>query len=352
MKIDFIIDSLNGGGAERVMSTLVNGFSNSHQIRLITFNSGENYKIDKRVSKIKLHQGFSRNHTVRSIINLYKFYKNSYNRPDVAISFLPANNLIAIIVCKLLRIKIIVSEHTNHTVKVSKKTRLIQNFFYRFSDAITVLTSFDKPYFEKKGAKVCIMPNPINLPTKINPYYNRRKNILMVGALDRFENKGFYNLIRIIQPILKKNKDWTLSIAGSGGQGMEILKNLSKKLGLQNQIEFLGFRKDIDCLMQNSRIFVLPSKFEGLPMGLMEALSNGMACISYDCPSGPSDLIKNQLNGLLIKNQDEKAMKEALSNLIQNYELGEQLSQNAPISMRNYSIDMIIQKWLELIKTI
>lgn len=348
MTIDFMINSLPSGGAERVMSILANGLSDKHSVRLITFNEGEAFILVDEVKRIKLHHGFIKNHTVRSIINLHSFYKAKPNRPDVLISFLPENNLIAVLVGKLRGIKVIISEHTNHTAMVDRKTKWIQKYVYRFAFATTVLTSFDKPYFSKFGAKVTIMPNPLKLPESIKEFSKRNHTILAVGALNRYENKGFDSLLKLIAPILEKNLDWSLTIAGHGDKGMQDLMQLTKQLKLEKQVNFTGFCNNIQALMQDSQIFVLPSKYEGLPMGLMEALSNGMACIAYDCVSGPSELIKHNLNGLLIKDQDHISMQQGLISLIENPKLRKKLASNAPASMKPYSLKNILARWEQL----
>ena len=272
-------------------------------------------------------------------------YRLKSNRPDVLISFIPSNNLIAILVSLLLGIKVIISEHNNHLANSSFKSKWIRKLFYRFADTTTVLTSFDEPFFKNLGAKVVIMPNPINIPISINPFNEREKNILVAGSLKRYKVKGFDVLLTIIAPILKKHTDWTLTIAGDGEPGQQILEQLTKELGLTEQVFFTGFCNNMQKLMQNSKIYVLPSKYEGLPMVLMEALSNGMACIAYDCISGPRDLINNGENGLLIENQNEKAMQRGIYGLIENATLMEKLSLNATTSLNKYSLDNIIKKW-------
>ena len=191
MKIDLMIYALLSGGAERVMSILANGLSGKHSVRLITFNEGEAFILVNKVKRIKLHHGTIKNHTVRSIINLYHFYRAKPDRPDVLISFLPENNLIAVLVGRLLGIKVIISEHTNHTAMVDRKTKLIQKHVYRYAFATTVLTAFDLSYYRKYGAKVTVMPNPLKLPKSIKGFSKRKQTILAVGALNRYENKGF-----------------------------------------------------------------------------------------------------------------------------------------------------------------
>ena len=352
MKIDFIINSLTGGWAERVMVTLANGLCEKHKIRIITFNerNGDAFYLNDKICRVKLHEGKFKNHLLRSLGNLNFFYKKKSNHPDIIISFIHINNLISILVAKWRGIKIIVCEHTNHTVVSSKLVKFTRKYIYRLAHATTVLTSFDEPFYRKYGANVTILPNPLLLPKAIKPFSERKQNILLVGSLNRYEGKGFDALLHLIAPILRKNPNWTLTIAGDGANGLQVLQDITNQLKIGEKVIFTGFCSNIQDLMQNSQIFVLPSKYEGLPMGLMEALSNGMACVAYDCPSGPRDLIQNDLNGLLINNQDIDAMKSGLLRVMEDYILREKLASNAPSSMQIYGLESIMVQWESLIK--
>ncbi|WP_299799160.1 glycosyltransferase family 4 protein [uncultured Maribacter sp.] len=350
MKIDFLINSLSSGGAERVMTTLANAFSEKkNDVRLITFNDNDFYKLNTNVKRVKLHHGLIKNHTIRSLINLFSFLYNKNSRPDILISFLPQNNLITIVVAKILGIKLIISEHSNHKVEVSSKIKKIRKYLYKYADFTTVLTSFDVSFYESLGAKVSVMANPIVLPNKINKFENRKKNILIAGSLNRFKLKGFDSLLHIINPILKSNPDWTLTIAGTGEKGMLKLKDIVRVLNIEEQVIFTGFCENIEELMQNSQIFILSSQYEGLPMVLMEALSNGMSCIAYDCISGPRDLITDNKNGLLIENQNAKLMRDGILKLINDDNLRKKLAENSPLSVDKYSVENIMQQWKDLI---
>ncbi|WP_419211086.1 glycosyltransferase family 4 protein [Maribacter sp. X9] len=353
MRIDFMINSLVGGGAERVMVTLANGFiEHKHEVNLITFNKGNAYKTNSKVKRIDLHHGKIKNHSVRSLLNSFNYYRVTSNRPDILIAFIPSNNLIAILIGLFYGIKVIISEHNNHLANPSFKSKWIRKLLYRFADTTTVLTSFDKPFFENLGAKVVIMPNPINIPKTIKPFSERENTILVAGSLKRYQVKGFDVLLPIIAPILKSHPDWKLMIAGDGEPGLNILKKITAELNLSNQVVFLGFISNIGEVMQNAKIFALPSQYEGLPMVLMEALSNGMACIAYDCVSGPGDLINDQENGLLIENQDKEALQNGISTLIDDTNLMMKLSNNAIKGLTQYNLDNMIIRWEELIKNV
>lgn len=348
MKIDFSIDKLSGGGAERVMVTLANGLSERHEVRLITFTPEDKYEVSSNVKRVKLNHKSFKNHTLKSINNLIKFYQQGH-KPDILITFMPYNALIALVVGLILRIDVIVSEHINHTFnKKTKKDLFIQKRFYRYAKHLTVLTKYDIEYFKNMKANVSVMPNPINIPNDINPFQNRKKQILLVGSLNRIHQKGFDAFLPVIAPILKKHEDWKLKILGSGDEGMVLLKRIASELEITNQVIFAGFCSNIEQEMQSSQIFVLPSRHEGLPMGLMEALSNGMACIAYDCISGPRELIDHEKNGLLIENQNCEQMSFELNRLIEDSYLREALAKNSAESVKKYSLDVILSKWENL----
>ncbi|OMP30691.1 MULTISPECIES: glycosyltransferase family 4 protein [Mangrovimonas] len=351
MKIHFIISTLKGGGAERVLSILATAFADrdNYEITVLTLNKCKDYyKLPCYIKRISLHKGRIANHKMRSIYNLTKFYYHKKNRPDLIISFITLTNFITIPVAKLYSIKIIVEEHNSYLRSMKNRefiTNITKKYFYKKANLLTVLTTFDVAYYKKYGANVVVMPNPCSFPPiKIQPQ-NREKVILAIGKLDKYYHKGFDNLIELIAPILKSNPDWKLKIAGSGDKGYELLNKLSKKLEVSDRILFTGFVSNISELMLNSSIFILPSRFEGLPMVLLEAMSQGMACISYDCKTGPSDIITNNVNGLLIEDQNKKEMQNNLQNLINDETLRQYLSKNAIKSLDKYQIDTIIKNY-------
>jgi GalNAc-alpha-(1->4)-GalNAc-alpha-(1->3)-diNAcBac-PP-undecaprenol alpha-1,4-N-acetyl-D-galactosaminyltransferase len=353
MRIDFISSSLVGGGAERVLVNIANHLTNKgYIISIITFNEGDDYEISNEISRIRLHKGKFRNHKLRSTLNLIKHYKERKNRPDIIISFITEINLISILVSKIYSLKIICSEHINYLQKGNYVTKFTRNFIYRFADIITVLTSFDKPYYEKKGCQVFVMPNPCSFHSLNKLNTNRKKIILAIGNLNRYHHKGFDNLIKLSVPILNKNKDWILKIIGGGEKGRETLIKSVSENKMEEKIIFTGFRNDVHELMQESSIFILPSRFEGLPMVLLESMSQGMACIAFDCKTGPSDIIKHSENGFLIKDQDMTAMQNGLSLLINDSKLRRELGKKAISSLDKYSIENVGQLWEELIKRI
>lgn len=355
MKIHFIISSIGHGGAERVLVLMANNLAKNsdNEISVITlFNKKDNYRLNPSIKRERLKESpYIPSHTLRSIINLSRYYRSVANRPDIIISFITLTNLICIIVAKLFKIKIIAQEHNSYLRYMNGRkiiTKLTKKYVYKMADLVTVLTSFDLPYYTKFGVNVRVMPNPCTfIPIKYNSH-RREKTILAVGHLDRYHHKGFDNLVKLIAPILISNPEWKLKIAGYGSKGLEYLSKLVNQYNLENQVLFLGFVDNVSELMQRSSIFILSSRFEGLPMVLLEAMSQGMACISYNCKTGPSDIIEHGVNGILIDDQDSLKMQEKLNELINNENLRIQLSYEAIQSLDKFHISNITKKYQDL----
>lgn len=356
MKIDFIISSLGGGGAERVMTLMAESLSRNskYEISVITFLKGnDNYKLKDSIKHKELNgANYIPSHTLRSVINLTRYYRNESNRPDVAVSFITLTNFIAILGCKLNGVKIIAQEHNSH-LRFMKGRKFIsaftKKFIYRKADVLTVLTAFDLPFYKKYGANPYVMPNPCSFTPIASNEHERDKTILAIGNLNRYFHKGFDNLIELIDPLLKKYPEWTLKIAGGGKESsFEYIKQIVSDYNLENRIVFTGFITNVSEVMYNSSIFILPSRYEGLPMVLLEAMSQGMACIAYDCKTGPSDIINHNENGLLIEDQNMAQMQSNLEKLMTNKDLRKSLAEEGIKSLGKYDIEAITARYEDL----
>lgn len=355
MKIDLVISSLNSGGAQRVVAVLANKFvDRGHEVRLLTFSPVEDsYELDPRIERIKYgSKFFIFNFTsVKCLLFLLKFYFKKNNRPDIISSHATLMGYATIPISILYNIKLTVSEHTNHfRGKKSITNRLLWDFLYRFPDAVVILTKYDLPFFQKRNKNTIIIHNPSTYKPLEDVHLEREKIILAVGNINRYKIKGFDNLLEVSAKVLPKHKDWKLKIVGAGNEGLLVLKEKAQDLNINNQVIFTGFRSDVNVLMQRAEIFVLSSRFEGLPMALLEAMSQKMACVSYDCISGPSEIITHNINGILVKNQDQEDMIFQLNRVIQDETLREHLRKNIDQSLNKFSIDEVIKQWENLFK--
>ena len=355
MRIHFIIHSLIAGGAERVLVLISSFLANkNYDVTIITFSNENDYQLPENLKQIVLNKRKLKNKTLQNFLNLKAFYKKKEQRPDVIVSFITLNNLISILVAKLYKIKIIVSEHNSHLRAQSPRllTKITRRAFYPMSDIVTVLTKYDLGYYNKRKCNTIVMSNPVTFEPLKNISIKENKVILAMGNLNRYHHKGFDNLISLISPILHSNRDWVLKIVGSGDTGLNKLKKIVQAENLKEQIIFTGFSNDVKKIMRESDIFVLSSRFEGLPMVLLEAMSQGMACIAFDCITGPSEMIVNDNNGLLIENQNFDAMKNGIERLIQSVDLRNNLALNAIKSLEKFDIEEIGGQWITIFESL
>lgn len=349
MKIDFLVNSLVAGGAERVLILLANHFDQQgHDVTIITFNDPEVFSANSTVKRIRLHGGKLKNHTLRSIRNLIKLYGKKENRPDILMPFMTQTNFIGGLIGKIYGIKVVSAEHNNHVRETDFIGKLARKYMYRISDALTVLTAFDYEHYKKKGVNVHIMPNPCTFEVYTENERNRKKIILTVGDLNRYYHKGFDNLIPLIAPVLKKNPEWILKFVGGGDDGTKLLKDLTKEYQIEDQVVFEGYSTRVGELMIESEIYVMPSRTEGLPMVLIEAFCKGMACIAFDCVTGPSEIINHNVNGLLIEDQNFDAMAEGLDQLMNDEDLRIRLSKEGVNSLDRFKIETIYNNYLDI----
>lgn len=351
MKILFFISSLRGGGAERVCSTLANEFSRKGHDVYVAFNMNQPavYSLDSMVTQINHSEGtkttkfWSRFLAYRFLRTLYNMRKTAKQvKPDFVISLMTDYALFSIIALAGLNYPIIVSEHTN-VKRMHPRYKRLYRFLYPFASAITVLTRHDYKIWKDKFSNVVNMPNPLSVP-QIENNKTRNKWVLCVGRVNE-PAKGFDNMMRCWNLIYKKHPEWRLVIAGKYEEkDLDYLYGFLDE-GKESNIEFLGFRTDVYDLMLQSEIFALPSRTEGLPMGLMEAMSAGCCCVSFDVITGPSDMIRNNYSGLLIKNQDLAEFRKGIEKVMTNQDFRHRLAHNAPQSVRKFDKDRIINRW-------
>jgi len=358
-KICFITDSLKSGGAERVLSILANEFI-KEKYDITIFSKAHIppfYELDESIQLVfpkvkvnyrnKISTSLSRIHLYRE---MYKTLKGL--KPDLVITFSTTTNGTVIPISRILGIPVIASEHTNYKVSLSSfPIRFIKRYIYPYANMVTVLTQRDKnEYYSKFMKNIVVMPNPLSMPPIEYFSPDREKTILAVGGINRWKIKGFDNLIEIFSQISKQHPDWKLKIAGAGDS--DYIQKLIIDYDLSEKVQLLGEIKDIQTHMAQASIFTLTSRWEGLPMVLLEAMSQGMACIAYDCFTGPRDIITNGIDGILVDNQNISDFVSKLSDLIGTEERRIQLGRAAIESSKNYLPEKIILQWKQLISTI
>lgn len=356
MKLLFIIHALTGGGAERVMVTLMNNFcQRGYDICLLTNTETPfAYDIDERVELINLNQQCPNDiHGLRRKFWGYYIIRKvaKEEKCDLVVSFLTEMNCTVTLALMGTGIPLICSEHSNVLRKYPKKVLLKRALLYHLPSVVTVLTYHDYKLWRKKYRNCVRMPNPSDFMENMSTT-KREKVVLAVGRVKQWEIKGFDNLIRAWAMICHQHQDWQLQIAGDYDEdSMNTLKGIIKETNAENVV-FLGFRRDIGDLMDRSAVFVLSSRVEGLPMALIEAMNRGCCCVAYDVVTGPREIIRHNYSGLLVENQSIKGMAKSLGKALSDENMRINMAKNAPQSVKQFDTKNVINRWQKLIQKV
>lgn len=358
MNIAFVISSLNSGGAERVCTLLSNYFSEqNHHVTIFTKNNSGNvhYRINKdiQVKEILYKRNTQKkwNTLFKSAtgygISLYKTLKQ--DRSDIIISFGTTVNGITILIAKLLNRPIIVSDRTAFAVTHSFFQTFTRKRLYKFANAVVSLTFSDKiNYYDKYTKNTLVIPNPTTITC---PKSTDRKNVILcIGHFDKWYVKGLDRMFDIYAQIQKIHPDWELWIAGGGNT--QILDEQYSHIKSLPGVKFLGLIKNLSEIYSEASIFALSSRNEGMPNALLEAMACGCACISFDIATGPAEIIDNNTDGILIKDNDLDSFANETVKLIENKDLRLKMGKNAVQKSKQFNIDHIGNQWIELIHSI
>lgn len=289
---------------------------------------------------------------IANFIKREKILKDTWKQlhPDVILSFLGKNNIMAIKSARGLGIPVVVSVRSNPSREYGTKSlNLSMRHYFKKAAGVVVQTTEAAEYFDSR-VRTKILPNSIH-PDFINrsvvPFEDRAKEIVTVGRLD--DNKNQILLINAFKELEKDFPDYRVVIYGDGEKRKEF------ESAATESVTFMGRVSDVPDRIAGSEVFVLTSRQEGYPNALIEAMSLGLVCISTDCPcGGPRDLIRSGDNGLLIPMaSDEEMVKElsdALRRVLTDRKLAEEMSQNALKVRDEYNPDIINGQWKDYLE--
>ncbi len=358
MRIVICVHNLANGGAERVAVLWAEGFAaDGNEVHLITCEP--NARVDYDISQtIQHHLIYSEGNSVKryfgKVWQLRKLLKEI--KPDVALSVLHPWNIWLIMATCGLNIPVINTEHDSferpESAPMSFGAKIDKFIINNFCKGVTVLTNADKKIAEKYIKKAFVMPNPLAFtPVQEIPF---KKNIIIAaGRIDEWHCKGFDVIISAWSKIASKHPEWKLVVAGGGNnQNVELVNQMIKDNEIESQSELLGFRKDIVSLFMESSIFVLGSRYEGFGLVLIEAMSQGCACIACDYNGRQSEIIRNEEEGLICMPEDIDTMAMHLERLINNQTFRDKLQKNAVERSRFFSIESTTKRWYEVFKNL
>ena len=357
MNILFIIDHLSGGGAERVCSSVANGLVKlGHNVVILTKAvSDKDYSLDNRIKVIKFDlPGGGMKGRFKRITFFISVLKN--NHIDVAINILGFWFSQTILLCRLMGVKIVFSDHNpyerpaNAQFPFSKEQFKIKFKLSRHCDCTTVLTRRDKVILGKRK-NVVVMPNPLFLPI-LKEVPAKENVILAVGRFHVWEVKGFDILIKAWGNICKDYPSWSLKIIGDGtSEERSVIDSFIHESNAE-RVLIEPFRKNISEEYQKASVFVLSSRYEGFGLVLIEAMSQRCACVACDYKTRQADIITDGVDGLLCRTDDVDDLTLKMNKILSDSILRNSIQLHSADKLEQYQESVIAEKWNSLLNSL
>lgn len=354
MRITIIVHALTGGGAERVAASWANGLSEvNHEVSVlsdlrqpVTYMTSEKVKLLQRdCYKVKSNSFIEK--VKAKLLNPIKAFRQyyrimRYEKPDVLVSTLYLFPFMLVMASLLSgrKVPIIMTDHNAYErpkgVKMPWKQKAHKYIYNRYFDLVTVLTRRDKEILTKTGFKrVEVLYNPLFLkPVENVP--KKEKIVLACGRGEAWHMKGFDVLLKAWGLISPGHKDWKLRIVGRmADKTKEWLKSLSGESA--ERVEFKSYTNEIVKEYTEAAIFVLSSRYEGWGLVLVEAMSQGCACVACDYKGRQAEIIEDGVNGLLCEPENVEELAKKIELLISDKSLREKLQTTAPESVEKFN---------------
>ena len=345
-------DMSRTGGTERVLSIIANELSkqknkiNIYILSITNENNTSYFRLEKEIKNNRILKSKDVNFKKQyfQIVKGIRHYIKE-NNIDILIDVEVIASLFSIPATRFTKTKLISWEHFNFYEDNGSHLRIYaRKLAARFSNCIITLTEHDKQNYlnnlDIKG-KVEYIYNPIEEVDDMECNI-KSKQIISVGRLTY--QKGFDMLCDVAKVVLKDNKGWKWLILGDG-EDKDKLRSKIKEYGLENKLILKGNVSNVEEYYKNSSLYVMTSRFEGLPMTLLEAKTYKLPIVSFNCLTGPSEIVKNNINGYLINPENVEAMSNKLNILMNDENKLKEFSNNAQIDIEKFKLKPIIERW-------
>ena len=379
MRLTLIISSLSSGGAERVMSIVANHWAEEgRRITLLTFDDGSEppiYDLHPKVNHYPLNLFKASINPIERVGNALKRHwalrrAIVASRPQAVISFLDITNVRVLLTNLGLLFPVIVSERTDPAHhSISRRWSALRRWLYPRATCLVVQTHDALACFPVAvRRKARVIPNPVTAPPDSNtqqlacPHTTHRRaqasggevrpkqrarTVIAMGRLS--QEKGFEKLLKAFAEISQKHPVWSVVVWGEGSLRPK-LEALRDDLGLEGRVSFPGYTREPFEEMRQADLFVLSSHYEGFPNVLCEAMACGLPVVSFDCPSGPREIIRDGIDGVLVPPGDVPALAAAMDRLMDDELERQRLAARAPEVVERFGVEKVMEMWEAVIR--
>jgi glycosyltransferase involved in cell wall biosynthesis len=356
VRIAFVIPSLGPGGAERVASLLSNDWARlGHEITLINFGEPTAelfFPLDQGVAVRSLAADVSRGWAGRLSNNFARIFRLRALLkelcPDVVVAFMTEANVVALCSTRGLKVPVVISERNQpDRPGLGQIHKLARRLTYPFAAGLVLQTKGIAAWAKARfNIPIHVMPNPVLLkPDSTTSVRGSPHLLVSLGRLSH--QKGYDLLLKSFAALAAKYPDWQLIIYGDGPERAR-LERLQTESGYTEQISLPGLTRDSLGVLRQASLFVLPSRFEGYPNSLLEALGCELPIIATNCPGGTAEILANGVHGMLVPPDDITAMTAALDAMMSSSELRKAYAARARRAVAGLDIAIEGKRWLDL----
>lgn len=362
MNILILIHSMSAGGAERVTANMANYWAEKGwevTVATIASAAGDFYALHPAVRRIALDLAADSPSPLAALSNNWRriaAIRTMLNtiRPDVAIGMMTAASVYLSIASRCgRRCKVIGSEHVHPShMPLGRLWTGLRAYWYGKLSAVTALTSESAQWLKEntRTTRVAVIPNAVPWPVPAQaprlaapaPSADGQKMVLAVGRLSH--EKGFDILIAVFAQLAARHPTWRLVILGEGPL-RPALESQVRQAGLASRIELPGLAGNVADWYDGADLYVMSSRYEGFGNTLVEAMSHGVAVVSFDCDSGPRNIISDGTDGLLVAPGDTAALERALDRMMGDEVLRARLRAQGIGTRERFSLGKVMGMW-------
>jgi GalNAc-alpha-(1->4)-GalNAc-alpha-(1->3)-diNAcBac-PP-undecaprenol alpha-1,4-N-acetyl-D-galactosaminyltransferase len=364
MRITLVTNAYGCGGSERVVALWCKGFvDRGHQVTVVNMARHENmgfFPLPVQVDVISLDMMQTSQTLTQAIgATVKRFFKMRQTilrtKPDRVMTLYPQLNVLTIAALTGTGIPVYVTEHNDPKLCANGEIwETLRPWVYpRAAKVISVSQGVDRAFDQIPSHKRTIIYNPVTpqipkgpLPKIVGADPNRPW-IVSMGRL--CPQKGYDLLIPAFAKIADRYPDWQLVILGEGAD-RDKLETLRDELGMHDRICLPGAVQDVAAVLHQAKLFVMASRFEGFGMAHCEAMSSGLPLVATDCDSGPREIVRHNVDGLLIEPNSIEALVKGLDTLLGNPALCQQFAQRAPEILDRFGMVKVMEDWTQVMK--